>query len=118
MGRVVIQGSEFKHSLSVAEASAASVKIHAASATAKTLRKQMAALKKNSADFAHSVGEFLINPSAKLACAVEAAKRLPERKRPSLEKLLDIPSLLNVKKQLPEPDRITVKVKKSGGIRF
>jgi hypothetical protein len=115
---VSIGQARFKHSLQNSQLLAAMAEINSALTEAKTLRQKIAFDLQQDIAGLPAIAEFLGSEKARLACAVEAGRKLPKRNRPSLETLLEIPAKLDAKKTLPEIDRVRLKSKKNGGFRI
>lgn len=115
---VKVLGTQFKHELSPSELSKAKTDILAAVTFAKAVRSKIGANSAQQLDAA--IAQYLSSTEVKLACAFLAGRKMAERHRPSLGRLLEIPAELDVAQPLKETHRLTVKEKKSGNgdLRF
>jgi hypothetical protein len=113
-----VLGTEFKHSLSPTDLAQAPKDIEAALKATKGMRRKIASDLKQGSSTSPAIAEFLASDHARLASAFEAAKRKRRRNRPTLNKVLQVAGELKLDKPLPEIDRVTVKLKKNGDLRF
>jgi hypothetical protein len=109
---VILKGTKFKHSLGKSELSVAVAAIETARAATGLLLQNIALEIQQHVPGLPAIQIFLNSADAKLCCALEAARKLPECNRPKLETILAIPNLLNLNKPLKEKCQLRVRKKK------
>jgi|tagenome__1003787_1003787.scaffolds.fasta_scaffold20986478_9 hypothetical protein len=115
---VDFRGVDFEHSLSSSDLAAAEAKIASAISAEKALHQAMVAEFQSGTPGHPAVSCYLTSEPVKLACAVQAGKKVPKRHRPKLETLLGIPSKLTLEKPLGEIDWLTLQPKQGNDFRI